>query len=141
MGGYKNIKPEEGKLLPKGQKHPGQGKRGPAKVKILDRMKNLIYGEQETFKILNAELLDKRGRGTGKFADVRVKLLRADQLALHGINLIKQHRDMFKDFLDRDSGKAVETIKMGNVDNEDGEDSGFNVILKTVLVLITLIPF
>ena len=139
MGGYKNIKPEEGKLLPKGQKHPGQGKRGPGKIKILDRMKNLIYGEEEYFKIKNAEILDSKGKPIGKRADVRVKLMRADQLALHGINLIKEHRDMFRDFLDRDSGKAVEYIKMGNLDGEDGEDSGFNVILKTLLLLI--IPF
>jgi len=91
-------------------------------------MKKLIYGEEEYFKIKGAEILDYRGKPTGKKADVRVKLIRADQLALHGINLIHKSERMFIDFLDRDSGKAVETLRMGNV--EDDNDPGFTVILK-----------
>lgn len=127
-------KDEGGNLNPpfkkgQGKISPLQGKRGPDKRNLFKRIQDRMYEEEEYVILKNVQLCDEKGKPlSNDLVNVRYKTTRAEAAIETYLNQLRKDKRLLIDFLDRDSGKAVETIRMGNT--EDPDDPGFNVILK-----------
>lgn len=128
-GGKGKIRPEDN---PKPFKKGNQMAKLKGKNTVLARVKNIIHEQEGKIIYKGAYLLyksgKKKGQRTGRRVDVEVESVSADALAQTIARQLRSNPKMMMWFMEQESGKAVEKIKLTGMD-ANGDEAPFQMIL------------
>lgn len=122
-GGNKNIRPEDGKQF--SANYQPKNRRGPS---IMTKIKKMAFEKDEYLNLSNVEELDDDGFPTGKKVNVRVKLLKADAIALHFLSRLRKSDNLMKFFIEQVDGKAVQNFNIQSGNDRLSEEDLDNAI-------------